>query len=198
MKKILQIISFLSMSCVCMQAIPAVARTARPRGAPTVPQVQSGLQIVRALYGDLSLHGGVLDVTTTLQKSVQNNQLVFPAQTKSTWLTDPAPGKDKTLLIIFKLGNNVYMKLIADAAADTISAATAGSAMALIAIPGAVQPQAPARQTIPQPAAAVSMPPMLRAVGATTTPQTTTPRYTAPQQNQIGSITQHRLQQFGQ
>lgn len=104
----------------------------QPRGRVAQPSPLSVLQIIRGLYGDLTLQAGVVDVTAKLQQSIQNNQLSLPAQSKMTWFGDPAPGRAKSLLIIFRIGNNLYLKLIADMAGDIISPATAQSAMLLI------------------------------------------------------------------
>lgn len=161
----------------------------------------TGLQVVKALFGDLTLQGGVSDVTANLQNSIRNNQLVLPAQTKVTWLGDPAPGKAKSLLIIFKIGNNVYLKLIADAAGDTISAATAQRAMLLIGQQQSnLQIVAAQQQPQPQPvqvqqAAATSM---LAGTGVMVAQpgSVSQPAALTQQQQQFGALQQRRLQRF--
>lgn len=191
-----------------------------PRKVPLRRGVAAtGLQIVRALYGDLTLQAGVSDVTVALQSSVVNNQLTLPAQSKVTWLGDPAPERAKSLLIIFRIGNNVYLKLIADAAGDTISLQTASSAMLLIGQPQ--QPQRvnrPQQQRIQQPmqqpqvgqavqAAGAQaqqvqgnpdMTSMLAGTGASVvSPGTVSQQqYTSPQQSQLTTLQQRRLEQF--
>lgn len=181
----------------------------------------TGLQIVRALYGDLTLQAGVSDVTAALQSRVVNNQLTLPAQSKVTWLGDPAPERAKSLLIIFKIGNNVYLKLIADAAGDTISLQTASSAMLLMGQSQQLQRPQQVRQQKPlqpmhqpmrqsqavQPVqAAVSqqqaqgvpdMTSMLAGTGASAvSPETVRQQQYAPQQNQLTTLQQRRLEQF--
>lgn len=168
----------------------------------TAPPV---LQIIRALYGDLTLQAGVSDATLALQKSVRNNQLVLPAQTKTTWLGDPAPGRAKSLLIIFRIENNVYLKLIADAAGDTISPATVQSAMLLISQPQVVatQAQQPAVQQTQAPPAPVQQVQMssataatLAGAGAVMTQPGAAQQQQAPVQNKLSVLQQSRLQQF--
>lgn len=175
-----------------------------PRGAAAQPAVSSALQIVRGLYGDLTLEAGVADVTAILQKNVQNNQLYFPAnQSKATWLGDAAPGRAKSLLIIFRIGNNLYLKLIADMATDTISPATAQNAMLLIGSPASAQapvavPAMPRtqQQAAVQPSRVQSQ--MLGGVAVTLAQPGTASPSSAPSQQevQMRNVQQQRMQQF--
>lgn len=178
----------------------------QPRGRGTQPAALSVLQIIRGLYGDLTLQAGVVDVTAKLQQSIQNNQLSLPAQSKTTWLGDPAPGKAKSLLIIFRIGNNLYLKLIADMAGDIISPATAQSAMLLIGQPTPIvqqQQQAPAAPRVQQQAVATqpSVQPATQSLGGVQVmvaqPGTVAaPSAPSQQEVQMRNMQQQRMQQF--
>ena len=174
--------------------------TGRPAHRSVAPSTASpALQIIRGLYGDLTLQAGVADVTSVLRQNVKSNQLYLPAESKVAWLGDPAPGRAKSLLIIFRIGNNLYLKLIADMAGDTISAATAQRAMLLI---GSSQ-QAPVAPRVQQPARPVQVsapnqmlggvPVMVTQPGAASQPMTQT-----QQEVQMGNVQQRRMEQFRQ
>ncbi len=183
-----------------------VGVVAVPRGAAAQPAVSSALQIVRGLYGDLTLHAGVADVTGVLQNNVQKNQqLYFPAnQSKATWLGDPAPGREKSLMIIFRIGNNLYLKLIADMSEDTISHATAQNAMLLIgsnAQAAVVKPKAVSvapRAPQLQKQAPTIQSQMLGGVSVTLAKPGTASPSSAPSQQevQMRNVQQQRMQQF--
>lgn len=178
----------------------------QPRGRGTQPAALSTLQIIRGLYGDLTLQAGVVDVTTKLQQSIQNNQLSLPAQSKVTWLGDPAPGRAKSLLIIFRIGNNLYLKLIADMAADIISPATAQSAMLLIGQPASIVQQQQQAQAAPrvQPQAVAAQPSVQQATQSlggvqvmVAQPGTVVaPSAPSQQEAQMRNLQQRRMQQF--